>query len=215
MNNKQSPITKFAKLIKWVLDRVMATIALLIFSPVILIVAIAIHIRMGSPVVFTQARPGKDSRIFNLYKFRTMTNDRDADGNLLPDTQRLTSLGKFLRKASLDELPQLWNVVRGEMSLVGPRPLLPRYLPYYFDREKQRHNVLPGITGLAQINGRNNLSWDERLALDVEYVENWSLFVDVKILVKTVAKVLLREAVAVAPSQLMKDLDDERKQNHR
>lgn len=215
MNNKQSPITKFAKLVKWVLDRAVAAIALLIFSPVILIVAIAIHIRMGSPVVFTQARPGKDSRIFNLYKFRTMTNDRDADGNLLPDTQRLTSLGKFLRKASLDELPQLWNVVRGEMSLVGPRPLLPRYLPYYFDREKQRHNVLPGITGLAQINGRNNLSWDERLALDVEYVENWSLFVDVKILVKTVAKVLLREAVAVAPSQLMKDLDDERKQNHR
>lgn len=212
---EKSPLDKLSFSIKCILDRVVAAIALLIFSPVILIVAIAIHIRMGSPVVFTQARPGKYSRIFNVYKFRTMTDDRDADGNLLPDTQRLTSLGKFLRKTSLDELPQLWNVVRGEMSFVGPRPLLPRYLPYYSDREKKRHNVVPGITGLAQINGRNNLPWDERLALDVEYVENWSLFLDLKILVKTVAKVLLRESVAVAPSEILKDLDDERKQSHR
>ncbi|MEG4532722.1 sugar transferase [Microcoleus sp. D2_18a_D3] len=212
MNNKQLPLIKFSRLIKWLFDRLGAAIALLVFSPILLIVAIAIHIRMGSPVVFTQARPGKDSRIFKVYKFRTMTDDRDAEGNLLPDKQRLTSLGQFLRKTSLDELPQLWNVLKGDMSFVGPRPLLPRYLPYYSDRETKRHDVLPGITGLAQINGRNNLFWDERLAFDVYYVENWSLFMDVKILVKTVEKVLRRESVAVVPSKIMKDLDDERKQ---
>ncbi|WP_333143368.1 sugar transferase [Microcoleus sp. B13-B6] len=205
-------MTQFSKLIKWVLDRVVAAIALLIFSPILLIVAIAIHIRMGSPVFFTQARPGKDSRIFNVYKFRTMTSERDAEGNLLPDKQRLTSLGQFLRKTSLDELPQLWNVLKGQMSFVGPRPLLPTYLPYFSEKERKRHDVLPGITGLAQINGRNHLLWDERLALDVYYVENWSLFMDVKILVQTVEKVLRREAVAVVPSYIMKDLDDERKQ---
>ncbi|WP_333411932.1 sugar transferase [Microcoleus sp. T2B6] len=205
-------MTQFSKLIKWVLDRVVAAIALLIFSPILLIVAIAIHIRMGSPVFFTQARPGKDSRIFNVYKFRTMTSERDAEGNLLPDKQRLTSLGQFLRKTSLDELPQLWNVLKGQMSFVGPRPLLPTYLPYFSEKETKRHDVLPGITGLAQINGRNHLLWDERLAFDVYYVENWSLFMDVKILVQTVEKVLRREAVAVVPSYIMKDLDDERKQ---
>ncbi|MEG4486053.1 sugar transferase [Microcoleus sp. D2_18a_B4] len=212
MNNKESPIIKFSRLIKWLFDRLGAAIALLIFSPILLIVAIAIHIRMGSPVFFTQARPGKDSRIFNVYKFRTMTSERDAEGNLLPDKQRLTSLGQFLRKTSLDELPQLWNVLKGQMSFVGPRPLLPRYLPYFSEKETKRHDVLPGITGLAQINGRNHLLWDERLAFDVYYVENWSLFMDVKILVQTVEKVLRREAVAVVPSYIMKDLDDERKQ---
>ncbi|MEG3971438.1 sugar transferase [Microcoleus sp. T2B6] len=212
VTNHQPPMTQFSKLIKWVLDRVVAAIALLIFSPILLIVAIAIHIRMGSPVFFTQARPGKDSRIFNVYKFRTMTSERDAEGNLLPDKQRLTSLGQFLRKTSLDELPQLWNVLKGQMSFVGPRPLLPTYLPYFSEKETKRHDVLPGITGLAQINGRNHLLWDERLAFDVYYVENWSLFMDVKILVQTVEKVLRREAVAVVPSYIMKDLDDERKQ---
>lgn len=196
MNNHQSPITKFAKLVKWVLDRLVAAIALLAFSPAILIVAIAIYMRMGQPIVFTQPRPGKDGRIFSFYKFRTMTSDCDGEGNLLPDEQRLTAIGQFLRRTSLDELPQLWNVLKGDMSLVGPRPLLVRYLERYSPEQARRHEVIPGITGWAQINGRNSISWVEKFKLDVWYVDSWSLWLDLKILFLTVFKVLQREGIS-------------------
>ncbi len=192
MNNHQSPITKFAKLVKWVLDRLVAAIALLAFSPAILIVAIAIYMRMGQPIVFTQPRPGKDGRIFSFYKFRTMTSDCDGQGNLLPDEQRLTAIGEFLRRTSLDELPQLWNVLKGDMSLVGPRPLLVRYLERYSPEQARRHEVMPGITGWAQVNGRRLLdaNWSEKFRLDVWYVDHWSLWLDLKILWLTVGQVL-------------------------
>jgi lipopolysaccharide/colanic/teichoic acid biosynthesis glycosyltransferase len=207
--------TSASKILKYILDRFVAAIAAIVFSPLLLVVAIAIYARMGAPIVFTQPRPGQGGRIFNFYKFRTMTGECDIDGNLLPDEQRLTAIGIFLRKTSLDELPQLWNVLKGDMSLVGPRPLVPRYLPYYSERELKRHDVLPGITGLAQVNGRNQLAWNERLALDVFYVENWSLWLDIQILLKTIYKVLRRESIVVAPSTIMMDLDEERRQSDR
>ncbi|WP_026731769.1 sugar transferase [Fischerella sp. PCC 9605] len=187
---------KLQLLIKEIADRVVAAIALLIFSPVILIVAIAIYFRMGQPVIFTQPRPGKNSYIFTFYKFRTMTNDCDAQGNLLPDEKRLTSFGKFLRKTSLDELTQLWNVLRGDMSFVGPRPLLVRYLDRYTPEQARRHEVKPGITGLTQVKGRNSLSWEEKFKLDVWYIDNWSLWLDLKILFLTVFKVLQQEGIS-------------------
>ncbi len=211
----RSLFTRASKIIKYILDRFIAAIAAIAFSPLLLAVAIAIYARMGGPIVFTQPRPGQGGHIFNFYKFRTMTSECDINGNLLPDEQRLTAIGEFLRKTSLDELPQLWNVLKGDMSLVGPRPLVPKYLPYYSERELKRHDVLPGITGLAQVNGRNALAWNERLALDVFYVENWSLWLDIQILLKTVYKVLRRDSIAVAPSSIMMDLDDERRQSDR
>ena len=189
-------VTGCSKLIKSILDKLVAAIALLIFSPILLTVAIAIYIRMGRPIFFTQPRPGKDSKIFTFYKFRTMTDERDADGNLLPDAQRLTALGQFLRKTSLDELPQLWNVLIGDMSLVGPRPLLVRYLDRYTPEQARRHQVKPGITGWVQVNGRNNRAWEEKFKLDVWYVDNWSLWLDLKILFLTVFKVLQQDGIS-------------------
>jgi lipopolysaccharide/colanic/teichoic acid biosynthesis glycosyltransferase len=188
--------TKYSRLIKSILDKLVAAIALLFFSPLLLIIAIIIHTRMGSPILFTQPRPGKAGCIFTFYKFRTMTDDRDPDGNLLPDEQRLTALGQFLRKNSLDELPQLWNVLKGDMSLVGPRPLLVAYLNRYTPEQSRRHEVKPGVTGWTQINGRNNLSWEEKFKLDLWYVENWSLWLDFKILLLTVGKVLQQEGIS-------------------
>ena len=182
--------------IKLFSDRLMAALLLLLFSPILLVVAIVVRLRMGSPVVFTQTRPGKDGEIFTVFKFRTMTDDRDAQGNLLSDEERLIPLGQFLRKASLDELPQLWNVLRGDMSFVGPRPLLVRYLERYSPEQARRHNVRPGITGWAQVNGRNALTWDEKFQLDLWYVDNWSLWLDFKILLMTVEKVLKREGIS-------------------
>ena len=187
---------KIGKLVKWVLDRLVAAIAILIFSPIVLIVAIAIYLRMGGPIFFIQPRPGKDSRVFNFYKFRTMTSDRDTEGNLLPDEQRMTAIGQFLRRTSLDELPQLWNVLKGDISLVGPRPLLVRYLERYTPEQARRHDVMPGITGWAQINGRNAISWQEKFKLDVWYVDNWSLWLDLKILFLTVGKVLGQKEIS-------------------
>jgi lipopolysaccharide/colanic/teichoic acid biosynthesis glycosyltransferase len=199
MINSPSPLTKFYRFVmKPVLDRLVAAIVLLILSPVLLIVGIGIYIRMGSPIVFSQQRPGKDNQIFTCYKFRTMTNDRGADGELLPDRERLTTLGKFLRKTSLDELPQFWSVLLGDMSFIGPRPLLVKYLPYYCEQEQKRHCVLPGITGLAQVKGRNKLSWEERFELDIQYVEQQSLALDIYILVMTVWKVIARRDIDVA-----------------
>jgi len=188
---------KFSKLVKALFDRVVAAIALIALSPLILGVAIAIYLRMGSPIIFTQPRPGRESRIFKFYKFRTMTNERDAEGKVLPDEVRLTPFGQFLRKTSLDELPQLWNVVKGDMSLVGPRPLLVQYLDRYTPEQARRHEVKPGITGWAQVNGRRTLDgrWDEKFKLDVWYVDNWSLWLDLKILFVTVFKVFKQEDI--------------------
>jgi lipopolysaccharide/colanic/teichoic acid biosynthesis glycosyltransferase len=194
--NKLANPKKVSQVIKWVLDRLVAAIALAIFSPVMLMVAIAIYIRMGGPIFFCQPRPGKNGRVFNLYKFRTMTNDCDADGNLLPNEQRLIPFGLFLRKTSLDELPQLWNVFKGDMSVVGPRPLLVRYLDRYTPEQARRHDVMPGITGWAQVNGRNSISWDAKFKLDVSYVDNWTLWLDLKILFLTVLKVLKRDGIS-------------------
>ncbi len=174
----------------------MAAIALIVFSPVMVGVAIALHLQMGRPILFAQPRPGKHCRIFTMYKFRTMTNECDQDGNLLPDSKRLTTLGEFLRRTSLDELPQFWNVLRGEMSLVGPRPLAVVYLDRYSPEQMRRHEVLPGITGWAQVNGRNNTTWEERLAADVWYVDHQSLWLDLKIVATTFWKVFRREGVS-------------------
>lgn len=183
-------------LIKRAVDRVAAGAALVALSPVIAATAAVIRVTMGSPVVFRQSRPGLHGRPFEVYKFRTMRDAVDRDGRPLPDHERLTSVGKFIRSTSLDELPQLWNVLRGDISLVGPRPLLMQYLPRYSKEQARRHDVLPGITGWAQINGRNSLSWDEKFALDVWYVDNWSLLLDAKILFRTLSAVVAREGVS-------------------
>ncbi|MEG4441361.1 sugar transferase [Microcoleus sp. AT9_B5] len=204
LNQRVNP-KKASQLVKWVLDRLCAAIALLVFFPAILIVAIAIYIRMGSPIVFTQPRPGKNGEVFRFYKFRTMTSDCDADGNLLSDEQRLTAIGQFLRKTSLDELPQLWNVLKGDMSFVGPRPLMVEYLQRYSPEQARRHDVMPGITGWAQINGRNTISWQEKFNLDVWYVDNWSLWLDLKILFLTVWKVFKREGISQANHATVED----------
>ena len=189
-------ITNVSRGIKSVLDRVMAAFLLLLFSPILIVVAIVLRVRMGAPITFTQARPGKDGQIFTVYKFRTMTSDCDANGNLLSDEARLIPLGQFLRKASLDELPQLWNVLIGDMSFVGPRPLLVKYLELYNADQARRHDVRPGITGWAQVNGRNALSWDQKFGFDLWYVDNWSLWLDLKILLLTVKKVFWQEGIS-------------------
>jgi lipopolysaccharide/colanic/teichoic acid biosynthesis glycosyltransferase len=206
LNQRVNP-KKASQLVKWVLDRLCAAIALLVFSPAILIVAIAIYLRMGSPIVFTQPRPGKNGEVFRFYKFRTMTSDCDADGNLLSDEKRLTAIGQFLRKTSLDELPQLWNVLKGDMSFVGPRPLMVEYLERYSPEQARRHDVMPGITGWAQINGRNTISWQEKFNLDVWYVDNWSLWLDLKILFLTVWKVVKREGISQANHATVEDFN--------
>ena len=176
--------------IKRVLEFIIALIGWILASPILLIVAILVRIKLGSPIFFRQARVGLNGEIFEMVKFRTMKDAYDAEGNLLPDEERLTAFGIFLRKSSLDELPELWNVLKGDMSLVGPRPLLVEYLPLYSEEQMKRHNVRPGITGYAQVNGRNNISWTKKFELDVYYVENFSLWLDIKILFQTVAKVL-------------------------
>ncbi len=186
-----------SKIIKIIADRSVATLALIVLSPVILLIAIAIYGQMGSPILFTQDRPGKDGRVFQFAKFRTMTNERNSNGELLPDEQRLTLLGKLLRKTSLDELPQLWHVFKGEMSIVGPRPLLVRYLELYNEEQARRHDVLPGITGWAQVNGRRNLDGDfiKKFQFDVWYVDNWSLWLDLKIIWLTVLAVIAQKDI--------------------
>ena len=180
----------YKKCIKRLLDIILSGLALIVLSPILLIVAILVRTKLGSPVIFHQERPGKDEKIFTLCKFRTMTDGRDENGNLLPDSVRLTKFGKLLRATSLDELPELWNIFKGDMSIIGPRPLLISYLPYYTEREKLRHSVRPGLTGLAQVSGRNFIDWDRRIAKDVEYVENLTFVMDIKVLVLTVKTVL-------------------------
>lgn len=187
-------------LVKRMLDIIGALLLLLTFGWVMALVAIAIARVMGRPVLFRQVRPGRQGRLFTIYKFRTMAETRDADGSPLPDGQRLTRLGRIIRSLSLDELPQLFNVLAGDMSLIGPRPLLLEYLPRYDDRQRRRHDMPPGITGWAQVNGRNAISWPERLELDVWYVEHWSLALDARIALLTAAKVFLRSGVS-APGE--------------
>lgn len=182
--------------IKRILDIILSGLALLILSPIFIILAVMIRMKLGSPVLFKQKRPGKDEKIFMLYKFRTMTDECDENGKLLPDHIRLTSFGKLLRSTSLDELPELWNIFRGDMSIIGPRPLLVSYLPYYTKEEKIRHTVRPGLTGLAQVSGRNYLNWDKRLLKDVEYVKNLSFKMDLKIIYMTIKVIFVRENVA-------------------
>jgi sugar transferase EpsL len=204
-------MTPFQRALKRLLDVLVSAILLTVLSPLLLIIALAIKLAMPGTVFFRQQRPGLHGKPFLLIKFRSMSEAKDAQGNLLPSAQRLTPLGRFLRRTSLDELPELWNVLRGEMSLVGPRPLLMRYYPYYTARERKRFEVLPGLTGWAQINGRNNLPWDERLELDVWYVEHRSLRLDLKIIMLTWLRVLQQSGVQVAPESLMLDLDEERR----
>lgn len=188
-------LLNFNRFIKYLFDRIIAVIALIVLAPLMLGIAIAIYLNMGSPIIFMQARTGKNAGIFNLYKFRTLTNKQDSQGNLLPDAERLTTLGKFLRQSSLDELPQFWNVLKGDMSFVGPRPLVVRYLNRYTAEQARRHEVLPGITGLAQVQGRNTISWEEKFQYDVWYVDNWSLWLDLKILFLTIRQVLQQEGI--------------------
>lgn len=187
----------YEKYIKRLLDIVLSGAALVILSPVLLITAVLVRIKLGSPVIFTQERPGKDEKVFKLHKFRSMTDARDENGNLLPDKDRLTGFGKKLRSLSIDELPELWDIFRGKMSIVGPRPLLVEYLPYYTADERHRHDVRPGLTGLAQINGRNTLTWEQKFAYDLEYVQHISFITDLSILLGTVGKVLSRSGVQV------------------
>ena len=183
--------------IKRFLDIVLSAGAIVVLSPVMAVTAVLVRVKLGSPVLFKQKRPGKDERIFEMYKFRSMTDARDENGELLPDEVRLTSFGKKLRASSLDELPELFNILKGDMSVVGPRPLLVHYLPYYTLNEKKRHDVRPGLTGLAQINGRNNLNWDQRLMMDVQYIEHLTCYGDMKIVFLTIGRVLKRENIAV------------------
>lgn len=179
----------YKKYIKRILDVIFSLLILVLFCWLYIIVAILVRIKLGSPILFRQKRPGYKEKIFGIYKFRTMTDATDADGNLLPDKDRLTSFGKILRKTSLDEIPELFNILKGEMSFIGPRPLLIEYLPYYTDKEKIRHTVRPGLTGLAQASGRNLVDWDTRLAYDVEYVENLTFRMDIMVIIKTIKTV--------------------------
>ena len=196
------------KLIKYIADRLVATITLIILSPLIIVVGLLIRLNLGSPIFFTQLRPGKNGEIFTFYKFRTMTDKKDTEGKLLPDSERMTPFGSLIRKTSLDELPQLLNVLNGDMSLVGPRPLMVHYLELYNSEQKRRHDVLPGITGLAQTSGRNSIDWDKRLKLDVSYVDNWSLWLDFNILLATVVKVIKRDGISQEGQATCEDFGD-------
>ena len=185
----------YDRVIKRIIDLLLSGLALLVLSPVYLVLAVLVRRRLGSPVIFSQQRPGRNGTIFEMYKFRSMTDARNAEGELLPDEYRLTEFGKKLRATSLDELPELWNIFKGDMSIVGPRPLLVRYLPRYNERQKHRHDVRPGLTGWAQVNGRNAISWEQKFAYDVEYVEKESFLLDLKIILMTVGKVLYRSGI--------------------
>lgn len=180
---------------KRILDILLSGLTLIVLSPIILIVGVLVRIKLGSPIIFKQERPGKSEKIFSMYKFRTMTDERDHNGEYLPDEIRLTKFGKMLRATSLDELPELWNILKGDMSIVGPRPLLVEYLPLYSEKQRKRHNVRPGLTGLAQVNGRNAISWEEKFDLDVYYVDKISFFNDIIIIIQTYKKVIKKENI--------------------
>ena len=201
----------YQKYFKRPIDILCALAALLVFWWLYIIVAVLVRIKLGSPVIFKQPRPGKDEKIFNLYKFRTMTDERDEGGNLLPDDIRLTKFGRFLRSTSLDELPEAFNILFGHMSVVVPRPLLVEYLPYYIDEESHRHDVRPGLTGLAQINGRNAITWEEKFSWDLKYVNNVSFWGDIKVILMTVKKVIVRDGILAGGQHIVGRLDSERR----
>lgn len=196
MVNKHKPYGLYEKYFKRLVDIVCSLAAIILLSWLYIIVAVLVRIKLGSPVIFCQQRPGKDEKVFKLYKFRTMTDERDENGELLPDEVRLTEFGKKLRASSLDELPELFNILKGDMSIIGPRPLLVSYLPWYTEEEKHRHDVRPGLSGLAQVNGRNFVDWDRRLQFDMEYVNKITFFGDIKIIWLTIASVLKKSDVA-------------------
>ena len=201
----------YGKFVKRFLDIFISLTAIVLLSPLLLLLWILVRSKLGKPALFTQQRPGKNEKIFKLYKFRSMTDERDDKGELLPDEVRLTSFGKLLRASSLDELPELFNILKGDMSLIGPRPLLVRYLPYYTSQERHRHDVRPGLTGLAEVNGRNALGWEERFAFDLEYVNRLTLGMDLKIIGMTVGKVLKRSGTLSGAEQTVADFDVYRK----
>lgn len=200
----------YEKFFKRVLDCFLSGMGIIVLSPIMFVTGLLVRFKLGRPVIFMQERPGRDEKLFKLYKFRTMTDDRDKDGNLLPDEKRLPRFGRILRTTSLDELPELVNIFKGDMAIVGPRPLLVRYLPFYKPEERIRHSVRPGLTGLAQVNGRNYLDWDARIGLDVKYVQKITFWVDLKIILQTVGKVLNRSDIASGEQLIMQDLDKER-----
>lgn len=191
------------KYIKRILDIISSLLAIIILSPLLAVTAVLVKTKLGSPVLFKQERPGKDEKIFTLMKFRTMTDERDENGELLPDEVRLTKFGKLLRSTSIDELPELFNILKGDMSVIGPRPLLVEYIPRYNEHQHRRHEVRPGLSGWAQVNGRNSISWEEKFDLDVEYVDNYSFAMDVKILFMTVLNVLKKEGISSETSATM------------
>lgn len=204
----------YKKYIKRILDIIISALAIIILMPVYLIISLLVAIFMGFPILFKQERVGENEKNFNIYKFRTMTNKKNKNGTLLPDSERVTKFGRFLRKTSLDELPELFQILKGNMSLVGPRPLLVRYLPYYNERERKRHNIKPGLTGLAQINGRNSLQWEDRFDLDVKYMENVSFLLDCKIVILTIKKVIFSENIILAGEGKIKAFDVYRKEQN-
>lgn len=214
MENKHKPYGPYEKYFKRPIDILCALAAIIVFSWLYIIVAILVRIKLGSPVLFTQDRPGKDGKIFKLYKFRTMTDARDEKGELLPDDVRLTKFGRLLRSTSLDELPEAFNILKGDMSIIGPRPLLVSYLPYYTEEEKHRHDVRPGLSGWAQVNGRNVTPWDERLQMDIDYVNKVTLLFDLKILFMTVYKTVKRSDILVGNAIPAGRLDVARKKQY-
>lgn len=204
----------YRKFFKRLLDIFISLSILILVSPIFILTALCLFFANSGKPFFYQNRPGLNEKIFRIVKFKTMNDKTDEKGNLLPDAKRLTNVGSFVRRTSLDELPQLINILMGDMSLIGPRPLLIKYLPFYSNEERIRHSIKPGITGLAQINGRNTVSWDKRLAYDVEYVKNISFITDLKIIYLTILKVVKSENIVVDPESIMKNLDDERKDNY-
>lgn len=198
----------YKKYIKRIFDFSLSLLALIVLLPLMFILAVLVKIKLGSPIIFKQKRPGLNEKIFTLYKYRTMTNKKDKNGKLLPDHERLTKFGKFLRSTSLDELPELINILKGDISIVGPRPLLVEYLEYYNEEEKHRHDVKPGLTGLAQVNGRNSITWEEKFKQDILYTKNITFINDLKIILKTIVKVLKREGISQQENVTMENLKE-------
>ena len=201
----------YKKCIKRLLDILISALVLILFCWLFLILWILVRVKLGGPAIFTQDRPGLNEKVFKLYKFRSMTNERDENGDLLPDEVRLTKFGKILRKTSLDELPEFWNILKGDMSFIGPRPLLVKYLPYYNDRERLRHSIRPGLTGYAQVHGRNAISWEQKFEYDIYYVEHLSFITDIKIIIDTIKAVFKSEGIAL---NALEDFDEYRKHSN-